>query len=318
MSDPPPTLLVAKGARLAAETRVILDGLDLETRGSLLVLCGDAGPLVAALSGLPENAGEAADRARQGELVPLSEPPRVVGGALSVAGADVASGAHHALLGVSLFDPPYDHDRTVGDHLEAAIRVALARRGRVRASDITRETTDALGRAGIAGGPKRRLGTLAVRERRAGEVAAAAVCAPAVLLLDRPLHGLEGSAAAFVIAAIERAREGRGAIVRTSTLSPGTAEGDLARRASDCAVFTGAELVFFGTLAEHARGARVVQVTARANAAELARGLAAAGFSVSGGAHPLTIGLGEGRRPSEILKVAAAVRASVVEIIPLM
>lgn len=318
MSGPVPPLFSARAARVATEGRVVLDALEIETRGGLFVVSGGAGPLVAVLCGVPENAAEAAERARQGELVAISEAPRVVSGAVAVAGRDVASGAHHAVLGVALFDPPTEHDRTVGDHVEGTIRVALARRGAVSRSEVARETTEVLTRAALGGGPKRRLGTLALPEKRALEVATAAAAGAEVLLLDRPLAGLEGAAAAFVLGAIERAREGRGAIVRALALTPGTAEGDLARRATDCAVFAGTGVVFSGTLAEHAQGSRVVSVVVRTAPSELAHGLVEAGLTVSGGPHRLTVVLGESRRPSEILRVAAAVRASVVEIIPLM
>lgn len=311
-------LVVARALRVAASGSVVLDAVDLETRGGLLVLAGDAGTLVSVLSGLPANVAEATERARLGEIIPLAEPLRVASGSLSVMGKDVAAGAHHGVLGFAPLDPPIEHDRTVGDRLEASVRLALARRGRASRADVTREMEEALGRAGIGGGLKRRMGTLALPERRTLELAIAASGGAEVVLVDRPLEGLEGQAAAFVLAALERAMQGRRAIVRVGVTAPGSPDGDLARRATDCAVFAGQALAFFGRLGDRPAGERVVRVTVRRGGEALCGALAEAGLVVTGGPERLSIALPEGRSPAEILRVAAAVRASVVEMVPVM
>jgi len=111
---------------------------------------------------------------------------------------------------------------------------------------------------------------------------------------------------------------GRRAVVRVSQVAAGTAEGDLARRAGDCLTLAGGAQVFFGPLAAHARGERVYQVAVRAGGDTLRAALADRGLVSQGGDDRFSVVLAAGRHPSEILRAAAAVRASVVEITPLM
>jgi hypothetical protein len=316
---PAAPLLSASAARVVVDGAVALDALELVTRGDLLVVAGDADPFFGLLSGMPLNAAEVAERARTGgELMELSGNARVASGAVSVAGRDVASGAHHAVVGFAPLDPPTVHDRHIGDYARESIRLALARTARPSRADVERRIAWALERGAISGGPKRRIGTLALPERRGFLVALAMAAGAEVLLADRPLLGLDGQAAAFVLGVLERVGAGRRTIMRVASLAPGTAEGDLARRATDVAVFAGSSLAFFGPIGARPAGERVYQVTVRSGGDALRAALAEGGLELGGGPVRYSLALPEGRRPAEILRAAASVRASVVEIIPLM
>ncbi len=320
MTDAPsrPALLRATGARIVVGDAIACDGLTLQTRGQALVIAGEAAPLLAALACTPLNVAEAAERARDGDLVPLSPVPRVAGGELWLAGHDVASGAHRPRVGYAPLDPPILHDALVVDHVTDAVRLlaaALRTPALEQTADVVRGVLEL---ASLAGARRRRLGTLAVPERRALSLALAAAGAPEVILVDRPLVGLEGEAAAFAFAAFTRVCAGRGVIARVATLAPGTPEGDLARRADDVALLDRGALTFFGAPGGAHAGSRVFQLTILSGAEELGAALAGEGLALGGGPGRYALTLPDGKGPTDVLRLAAAVRASVVEILPLL
>ena len=311
-------LLVAEGARVAVDAAVAIDGLDCVAHGGLLVIAGDADAFVAAVSGTPLGLAESAQRALGGEIVPLAGYASVVSGSLRVAGHAAGSPQLAAALGYAPLDPPVQHDQTAGDYASASLRLALARHTKVTRALVDRKLAWIFERSGVTGGPKRRFGTYALPEKRAFFLGLAAAADAEVLLADRPLSGLDGQAAAFVLAALERAGGGRRAIVRVTSLTPGTAEGDFARRADQVAVFSGGGLGFFGPLGARPAGERLYRVTVRTGAEALQRALGEAGLRLEGGPSHFTIALPAGRRPLEVLRAAAATRATVVEVTPLM
>jgi ABC-type multidrug transport system ATPase subunit len=300
---------------------IVYDGLDLETSGTTLAVSGDAGPLIALLTGIPLSLPDAVQRARGGEVVPLAGEARLGGGSLQLMGRDVGRAEHRRALGVAPFDPPMPEGATVLEYLLVGARLAQSLPNG-RRPDAERAALGALEQSGIQGGSKRPIRTLGAGERRALVLAQAAAVEPDVIVADRPLDGLDPAQGGFALEALRRLSEGRGLVVRIGTAAPESIEGALARTASDVAFFSRGELAFFGP--PGAERERLYRVTVRCGSAELQQALARLGAQrLSGtlgteGRGRFSFTLPEGKGPTDVLRAAAAVRASVVEIVPLM
>jgi hypothetical protein len=107
-------------------------------------------------------------------------------------------------------------------------------------------------------------------------------------------------------------------LVSVTRLDPAAPEGPLVRSATDLAVFARGELALFGTPEEIVRGARVFRITVRSNAEALRVALEERGCTLSGGPMRFAVTLPQPIEPTEILRAAAAARAGVVEMVPLM
>ncbi|WP_437633931.1 ABC transporter ATP-binding protein [Sorangium sp. So ce854] len=309
-----PPLLDARAARIAVDDVVAIDALTAEARGDRVLCAGDTGALFAALTGVPFSsararppggaAGDAADAA-PGEA-------RVVAGHLLVAGRDVARSAHRAATGAAPLDPPLPLAWTVDAYVTWGARLAGAS---PRAA--AEMAPAALARVGLAAAGKRTLQSLALPERRALVLAQAIATAPAVLIAEDPLAGLDDGAAAFVLAALAGATEGRGALLTTARLDVEGPRGALVRGATDVLVLAGGELAFSGTFAEIAAGGRVYALTVRSNADLLREELGARGIALRGGPARFTAVLPEGATTRDIVLAATRCRAAIVELIPL-
>ncbi|WP_438016792.1 ABC transporter ATP-binding protein [Sorangium sp. So ce315] len=309
-----PPLLDARAARIAVDDVVAIDALTVEARGDRVLCAGDTGALFAALTGVPFSsvrarppavaAGDAADAA-PGEA-------RVVAGRLAVAGRDVARSAHRAATGAAPLDPPLPLAWTADAYVAWGARLAGAS---PRAA--AEMAPAALARVGLAAAGKRTLQSLALPERRALVLAQAIATAPAVLIAEDPLAGLDDGAAAFVLAALAGATEGRGALLTTARLDVEGPRGVLARGATDVLVLAGGELAFSGTFAEVAAGGRVYALTVRSNAELLREELGARGIALRGGPARFAAVLPEGATTRDIVLAATRCRAAIVELIPL-
>lgn len=231
------TLLVARAARIAVDDVVAIPELTLETRGNRLVVAGHASPLLCALTGIAEGVGAAAqDAAVLGEITRTPGAARATSGELQLAGHDVVTRAHLAVVGAAPLDPPLPPDWTVEAYVLETARLGLvAREGRVSRLEIMRRATDALARLGLAGARKKPIKSLHPAERRVLVLASAVASGPSVLVADRPLSGLEGQSAMFVHGALEAAASDRPAVISVAQVAPGTAEGSFARTATDLA-----------------------------------------------------------------------------------
>lgn len=246
------TLLVARAARIAVDDVVAIPELTLETRGNRLVVAGHASPLLCALTGIAEGVGAAAqDAAVLGEITRTPGAARATSGELQLAGHDVVTRAHLAVVGAAPLDPPLPPDWTVEAYVLETARLGLvAREGRVSRLEIMRRATDALARLGLAGARKKPIKSLHPAERRVLVLASAVASGPSVLVADRPLSGLEGQSAMFVHGALEAAASDRPAVISVAQVAPGTAEGSFARTATDLAAIVSGELSLFGAPAE--------------------------------------------------------------------
>jgi ABC-2 type transport system ATP-binding protein len=318
-----PCLCEAEGARVAVDGVTAIDALSFATAGDRALFVGDAAALFAAIGGVPlgARAPTIAGRSSDPRWVPAAPEPdedalpgeaRVVGGALRVAGRDVARGDHRAGVGVAPVDVPLPPTWTPVEYVAWSARLAGA--SSRAAPELARA---ALARVGLDRAVKRALRTFVLPERRALAIAAAVVTGPEAIVVEAPLAGLEGAAAAFVTAALAAASEGRGAIVSAPRAAAGSPEGALARGASWVGFLAGGALVASGEPAELFAGARAYTLRVETNAPAFADALGARGIALRGEAPRFAIALPDGATTREVLAAAAEAKAALLEMTPL-
>jgi ABC-2 type transport system ATP-binding protein len=321
-----PALLAADAARVAVDGVTATGALTFTTAGDRALFVGDTAAFFAALGGVPfgARAPVLAGRSSDPRWVPASPGPeldpdaprgeaRVVSGSLRLLGREVARGDHLASVGVAAADVPLPPRWTPVEYVAWSARLGGARAR--AAADLARA---ALARVGLERAHQRLLSTFVLPERRALALAAAVVLSPAALVVEAPLAGLEGPAAAFVLAALAAATDGRAALVSAARIHPGTPEAALAAGATFLAVLAGGELVAAGEPAALFAGARTYAVTVRTNADALRDELRARGLDLVGAPPRCTIALPEGATTTDVLAAAAAAKAALVELAPLV
>lgn len=317
------SLLVARGASLGTPGAVLQRGLDFETTGARLYVCGDAGPLVSALLRIPEDASFSSMLASLGEMRPVREAPTVVAGSIDVAGQPVASPGHLQQVGGAPLDLPRPAKATVGSVLEAELRLKLAlRREKRSAADVTAQVDDVMRRAGVIAKKDRAVKLLSLPERRVLAIATAMVSHPAVIVAEAPLSNLEGQGAEYVRGALEAAAHLGQLIVSGGLLTPESPEGAFARTCSDLLLLGRDEVVTFGRPLEVLGRSRVYRVQVRTRGEELRALLVEKGAHVSGGASHFTVSLPDDARAGAdatfVLTAAHEARSAVALVLPLM
>ena len=320
---PPPSLLVAEEARIAVDGVVAIDRLSLSTIGDHVLFAGDPAALFAALTGVPLSSRRGArpaltsKAARAATIDDLDEElpgeAYVVAGSLRLAGHSVAESAHVGVIGAAPLDPPLPPGWTAEEYVAWGARLAGAPRRSAR--DLA---VQALARVGLRASRKRLTSALPQAERRALLLAQAIVMAPAVLIAEAPLSGLEGSAAAFVLDALVQATDGRRAIFSVTRIDPASPEGRLARAVSYMVVLAGGEIALEGSPGELFTGVRVYALTVRKNAEPLRAELALRGIPLRGGPHRFSVELPASGTTRDIVAAAQVARAALVEMVPLI
>jgi ABC-2 type transport system ATP-binding protein len=312
-------LLEAHEARISIDDVVAVERLSMVTTGDRVVLAGDAGALVAAITGVPASAsgaergrGPRSGGLRDAEVDPPGEA-QVVAGTLLVAGRSVASAAHVVIMGAACLDPPLPPTWTAEEYVMWGARLAG-----VGARDARDLAGVALAHTGLAPARRKTTAALSTPERRALVLAQAIAAGPEVLVAEAPLHGLEGAAATFVMQAFAAAAEERRVLVTVGRLDAAGPEGALARTASHIAVLAGGEVALEGLPSELFAAARVVTLRVRSNAEPLRAELAARGIDLRGGPARYAVALPPGVGLKEILLAAEAARAAVVEMVPVI
>jgi ABC-2 type transport system ATP-binding protein len=302
-------LLAAHEARIAVDGVTAIDRLTLETKGDHVLVAGDTRALFAAITGIP-----LADPAvAEGEEGELPGEAFVVAGTLALAGCSVAARAHVASMGAAPLDPPLPPRWTVEEYVAWGAQLAGTPPGAARELAAA-----ALSRVGVAPLRKKRLDALPPAERRAVVLAQATVTGPLVLVAEAPLRGLDAAGAALVMAALLGAGEGRRVLLSAARLDAGSPEGALARGASHLVVLSGGDVAVEGPPGELFAAARVLSLTVRTNAGALRAELAARGIDLRGGPTRFAASLPEGTTPREVMAAAAAARAAVVEMVPVL
>ena len=184
MNEPP--TLVARDARIDLLGRPLLGRLNVESHASRLALLGDWSALFRLLS------GEA----------------QLASGNLELCGEQLPLGVQQGKLGVMRLDPQLPPAFSGEQLLASSAELAgLSRRAAARAA------FGALDRLGLLELASRRLGHLALAERRCLLIAHAITTEPALLCLEEPLRSLDGNGAELVVSVIERALPGRRLLV---------------------------------------------------------------------------------------------------------
>jgi ABC-2 type transport system ATP-binding protein len=309
-----PPVIEAREVRVAVDGVVAIERLSLVTAGYHVVLAGDTGALLAALTGVARSRSGGGRTSAADGGGDDDEPGEsyVVAGTLLLAGKNVAQAAHVAGTGTAVLDPPLPRwtaeeyagwgARLAGAPQRAARELGAAALARVGLADARRKTTD----------------VLSLRERRTLVLAQAIASDPEVLVAEAPLRGLEGDDAAFVLRAVTAATDGRRSVISTARLDAGCAEGALARSANHLVVLVSGELALEGPPGELFAGARVYTLTVRSNARPLRLALSARGIALRGGPVRFSAALPVGASTREILEAARATRAAVVEMVPLI
>jgi ABC-type Na+ transport system ATPase subunit NatA len=129
-------------------------------------------------------------------------------GSAEIMGVPVSESLARGVVGFAPLDLPLPARLTALAYLTESAR--LLGRGRAFAQSRAQATVRLFELEHLA---RRQLGTLRVAERRVLAIAAAALGEPPVLCFEAPLERLDDAAAAYVEAALERAREGRLSLV---------------------------------------------------------------------------------------------------------
>lgn len=305
-SEPRAPTLEARGVRISVGDVVAVESLDLRSTGDRVVLYGDVGPLIGAISGLSLTPPDPDDPEDE------SGEARVSAGTLLVAGASVEDGRHYATVGVAPLDPPMPLAWSAEEYVTWSLRLSGLTRAVAR-----RLARAALERVGLGRAAARKIALLARPERRALLLAHAVARDPPALVLEEPLADLDGAAAAFVGAALGAVTDGRQTVLSIRRLDAASAEGALVRSATDLVIVIGGQLVVAESPARVLGGARLYGLTVRSNADGLRTELAASGLDLVGGPLRFSVALPDGATTSDILGAANRARAAVVELVPL-
>lgn len=301
---PPRPVLTARGARIEIDGAVAVPELELTTRGDRVLLVGSTGPLVTALAGTRQRADE-----------PLTTPmtSKITRGDLAVLERSVKSGAHRAVCGIALSDPPLPWRWTVKAYLTWAARLdgATRRQTGILLSAVT--NTLSLGAL-----MESRLRRLSMLERRVVVLASAIVSQPAVVVVDDPFGGLDAREAGLMMGALGHAAHGRAAIIAIPRLRLTDPSGELAKSASDIVLVQGGRLVLHDDALELLSHGRLYEVTVLDGAEALRASLAELGIELVGGPHHFSVVLTGDLGPSAVLAAAARARVPVTSCLPLI
>ena len=290
-------LLEARGLRVTFDGAVVLDEVELATRGARVLVVGDVVPVVRLLSGTSGPGGARAEIST-GEL-------RLMGRAL---------GEHHGHLGAAPDDLPFPARTKLRAFLRLVARVATgeSRRGAAALADGCIER---LGLEDLAG---QRLDRIDLSARKAALVAVAAVQGSEALLLHEPFTGLAAEGVAAVMSVVGKAVEGRATVIAVAHLRLSTPSAELLPHATDVLVFRGGRLLIHtdgpGLLAE----SRVYSLTVIEGGLELAGALEVEGVAVMGGPLHFALTLPRGHDVADVLRLADSIGAAVLTCEPLL
>jgi len=297
MTDRADAVLHAAAARISVGETTAVAELTLCTRGDRVLLLGDTEALMAAITGVPLGA----------------HVPRLSGGSLAVAGHDVATGAHRVVAGLAAFDPPLPMDWIVAEYLIWHARLGGA--SKAAAKTLARDALVTLELLAMATRP---LSSTSLVQRRAVVLASALLGKPPLLVLDKPLDGLDEAAAGWLLELLARATADCSAIVSASNVRPNTSSGRLASTATDICLLRAGVLLTNAEPAELLCGAKMFEVTVRHNAGALRDALATRGLELQGGPCHFSLTVPDDMCASDILVAASEARATVVSCVPLL
>jgi ABC-type multidrug transport system ATPase subunit len=264
-----------------------VDGLSFETTGDRVLVLAGPNALFHAAAGLIEP--------RHGELATGGFCPH--------------EAVRQRLLAGAPLDPPLPPSWTAHEYVVWSSR--LAGHGRADAEALA---TDALARLKLESFSKVRLRHVPPPARRALVVAGALATGATTLFLEDPVRGMAEDAARTLSRAILRATSGMRMVVfapRTSLASPFAIDAD------EVLILAAGSVLAQGAPAEVAARDRSYAVRLHGGGPDFARVAEKRGARVSGQGANWTVDLGDTLRPNDLLDVAAAAGAVILELRPL-
>jgi ABC-type taurine transport system ATPase subunit len=280
-------LLEAQQLRVDADGLAVIDGLDLATTGSHVLVLGAARALFEAAAGLRP----------------------VARGALSVGGEPASRACAGGAAAAASFEPPVPPTWTPLVYVTWSAR--LAGHEPRSAERLARDAISRLRMQAIASAP---LGRLAPHARRATVIAAAVATGAQTLLLDDPLGGLPDDAARPFARALAKGLSDRAWVVFAPRVP---LESPLALEAEEAIVVAGSRVLSQGAPAELATAEKRVSVRVQGNADELARRAKGLGARIDQVGPHMAVDLGERLRAVDLLGLALESDAVIVELRPI-
>lgn len=279
-------LLEAKGLRVDASGLAVVDGLDLRSTGSHVLVLGAPRVLFEAAAG----------------LCPVAR------GELRVDDTPAARACTAGTAAAAPYDPPVPPTWTPATYAAWSARLVGH-----RARDARSLARDAIARLRMQSIAETPLGRLTPHARRATVIAGAIATGARDLLLDDPLGGLPDDAARPFARALAKGLGDRRWVVFAPRVP---LESPLAIEADEAIVVSGSAVVAQGAPAELAARERAYSLRVQGRSDELARCVAAQGARVDRVGGHLAVELAEGQKMTDLLATALEVGAVVVEVRP--
>jgi len=291
VNAPDPVSLVAHDARVEIEGAIACDRLRFEVSGSRIVIGGGAVPaLAAALSG-------------RGSLT---------AGSITVDGHEVADGRHLGHVGTAPLDPPMPSATTAQDFVALSFRIAGSSAREARR--IAVETLAALGLPQMAG---RRIGSMALAEKRVLVIAQAMLPQCRVLFSEAPLAGLEPAAAAFVLKALAEASRTRAIITTALRVDPLAPERDLIAGADQVVLLSGEGLAWSGSPGELIRSrGQLLLLQIRGETEAFMNAAREASIEIEGAPPRVIARLPDAMPRHRLFELAESAQAVIIELLP--
>ncbi len=292
MNDDTACALELDRVRVDTGSTMACENLSFATRGDRVVIAGEGA---------------------RGISAALTMSGRVVSGSMKLDGFDIGLHKHVGRVGIAPAEMPLIPRMTVAEYVTTSFRMAT-----VPERDAHRAALDALAALGLSAIAGRKTESLAIHERRAVLVAQTLTPAVRTVFVETPLRGLDSPAAGYVLDVLKRVAEHRRWLATTDQLDASTPERELLLEADRIVVVSSRARRWEGSPEELMRSGRVHTVVARGQVDALRRDLAKAGFEPTGESNRFCVEVPAGRSPGEVLEIALACGAVVVELLPVL
>ncbi len=292
----------------AVDARAVLDGVaadepvTLETSGRLALAVGTSTAQRALLFGCAAVDVESSfGRAASVQLA----------GVWELAGLSVGERLHPQHFGMASMAAPLPPSMLVSRYLQAMARL----RGEQAVGALAEA---AMVRWGLEARAKQRIEQLALVEQRALQLAAACVCNPAGLILDRPYDGLAAEHVAWLDERLQAFAVDRDILLLSQALSLNGPYAGWLRRASDVLLFRAGRLLWQRSGATFWQGARVIEVQVLEGLEPFVQCLLDAGMHLQRAGDSLLVSLGEEHDMQALLRLAEQSDTALLRCAPLL
>lgn len=291
MNAPAPVSLAARDARVEIDGAIACERLGFEASGSRIVVGGGAAPaLAAALTG-------------RGTLT---------SGTITIDGLSVADGSHFGRIGIAPLDPPMPATAAALDFVALSFRIAGA-----SAREAGRVAVEMLGTVGLQQAANRRIGALALAEKRVLAIAQAMSPQSRVLFSEAPLAGLEPAGASFVLSALAAAGRTRAIITTALRVDPLAPERDLLAGSDRIVLLSGEALAWSGDPGELIGShGQLLLLQIRGNTEAFITAAREASIELEGSPPRILARLPDGMPRRRLFELAESAQALILELLP--